>query len=235
MTVRNRMVSLGALACALALGAGCGGSKSAGKPSAPAPTLGQKLDAMAPEAQLDYLRALEKEKPNDATIAFHVGNAYYAIGSSLPEEESSRSTAYYDSAVTAYQRAVDLDSTYSKAYVNMGLAYDAGQRRADARRVLKKAIEVNPKDVLAYCHLGLVEQSYGNYGEAVKLYQEALKLDPNSAQAHYNLGLAFAETKVFKEAMVEWEKVIALDPDGELGKTASENVRIIRQYLETKP
>jgi hypothetical protein len=40
---------------------------------------------------------------------------------------------------------------------------------------------------------------------------------------------------VFREAIVEWEKVIALDPDGELGKTAAENVRIIRQYLEASP
>ena len=43
---------------------------------------------------------------------------------------------------------------------------------------------------------------------------------------------AFAENRVFREAMIEWEKVIALDPDGELGRTASENVRMIKQYVE---
>lgn len=234
MIHRDYLRFIGALAAG-ALLAGCGQSKTAGKPSASTPTLAQQLDAMAPEDQLDYLRKMDQTKPNDATVAFHVGNAYYSLGSALPQEENSQAVAYFDSAVAAYQHAVDLDSTYSKAYVNMGLAYDAELRRADARRVLQKAIEVNPNDVLAYCHLGLVEQSYGDYGEAVRLYQQALKLDSNSAQAHYNLGLAFAETKVFKEALVEWEKVIALDPEGELGKTASENVRLLRQYLEAKP
>jgi len=234
--MRTRWSAAAGVLAAAAWLAGCGPSKTAGTPAAaPAPTLAQTLDAMAPEDQLDYLRTLDKEKPNDAAVAFHIGNAYYSMGTALPEEERTQATAYFDSAVTAYQHAVEIDSMYSKAYVNMGLAYDAEQRRADARRVLRKAIEVNPKDVLAYCHLGQVEQSFGDYGEAVKLYQEALTIDPNSAQAHYNLGLAFAETKVFKEAMIEWEKVIALDPSGELGKTATENVRIIRQYLEAKP
>ncbi len=233
--MRTRAFLVIACAVAPALLASCGQSKSAGKAAPAKASLAQTLDAMAPDEQLEYVRKLERETPSDPTLAFHEGNAYYSLGSSLPEEEHTRAVAYYDSAVVAYQRAVDLDSTYSKAYVNMGLAYDAQSRRADARRVLRKAIEVNPNDVLAYCHLGLVEQSFGNYGDAVKLYEQALAIDPNSAQAHYNLGLAFAETKVFKEALVEWEKVIALDPDGELGKTASENVRLLRQYMEEKP
>jgi len=189
---------------------------------------------MPPEDQLDYLRKLDQEKPDDATIAFHFGNAYYEIGGSYPVEDHDVAVAYYDSAVTAYRRAVAIDSTYSKAYVNMGLAYDAMGKRADARGALRKAIEVNPNDVLAYCHLGHLEQSFGDYGEAMTNYRRALAIDPNSAQAHYNLGLAFADTKVFKEALVEWEKVVALDPDGELGKMAAENVRLLRQYLEGK-
>jgi tetratricopeptide (TPR) repeat protein len=215
-----------------ALLAGCGGAKTSGKPDTPAPTLALRLNAMPPEERLTVLRDLEKKQPNDATVAFHFGNAYYSIGSAYPPEDNDRAFAYYDSAVAAYTRAVEIDSTYSKAYVNMGLAYEAWQKRPDARRVLQKAVEVNPGDVLAHCHLGQLEQSYGNYAEAVQLYRQALVLDPNSAQAHYNMGLAFAEQKVFQEALIEWQKVIALDPDGELGKTATENVRIIQQVLE---
>jgi tetratricopeptide (TPR) repeat protein len=220
-------------ALSLLLGAGC----RDGEPAAtkPAPTLAQRLGAMPSEGQLDTLRTLERARPDDATIAFHFGNAYYEIGGSYPVEEHSAAVAYYDSAVTAYRRAVAIDSTYSKAYVNMGLAYDAMGKRADARGALRKAIEVNPNDVLAYCHLGHLEQSFGDYGEAMSNYRRALAIDPNSAQAHYNLGLAFAETKVFKEALVEWQKVVALDPNGELGKMAAENVRLLRPYLEGKP
>lgn len=200
-----------------------------------APTLAQRLGTMSVEAQLDTLRTLERARPDDATIAFHFGNAYYEIGGSYPVEQKDRAVAYYDSAVIAYVHAVTIDSTYSKAYVNMGLTYDALGKRSEALGALNKAIEVNPNDVLAYCHLGQLQQSVGNYGEAMKNYRKALAIDPNSAQAHYNLGLAFAEQKVFKEALVEWETVIALDPDSELGHIAAENVRLLRQYEEAKP
>lgn len=198
------------------------------------PTLAERLRAMSAAEQIDTLRTLERARPGDATVAFHFGNAYYETGGSFPVEDNDRAFAYYDSAVASYQRAVEIDSTYSKAYVNMGLTYEALQKRADARGALRKAIEVNPNDVLAYCHLGQLEASASNYGAAMDNYRRALALDPNSAQAHYNLGLAFAETKVFKEALVEWEKVIALDPNGELGQAATENVRLLRQYVDAQ-
>lgn len=217
----------------LALPFGCREGES--EATKAAPTLAQRLAAMSSEDQLDTLRTLERAQPGDATIAFQFGNAYYGIGDSFPAEGRSQAVAYYDSAVTAYRRAVAIDSTYSKAYVNMGLAYDAMGKRADARGALQKAIAVNPNDVLAYCHLGYVEQSFGDYAEAMNNYRRALAIDPNSAQAHYNLGLAFADSKVFQEALVEWEKVVVLDPDGALGKMAAENVRLLRQYVEAKP
>ncbi len=211
--------------------AGCRNAKTTVEP-AQQPTLGERLSAMPPEDQLRELHRAQRATPDDAVVAFHIGNAYYSLAAMAPPEEQSQSIAYYDSAITAYTRAVELDSTYSKAYVNMALAYEASAKRPEARRALRTAVEVNPNDVLAHCHLGQLEQSYGDYAEAVRLYRQALAIDPNSAQAHYNLGLAFAETKVFKEAMVEWMRVIELDPDGELGKTAAENVKIIQGYLD---
>jgi tetratricopeptide (TPR) repeat protein len=95
---------------------------------------------------------------------------------------------------------------------------------------VESAIEANPNDVLAYCHLGFLSHVGGDLTEAMRQYKLALAIDPNSSQAHYNMGLAFAEARIFEEALREWELVIKNDPDGELGKTAAENVRIIQQY-----
>jgi tetratricopeptide (TPR) repeat protein len=227
---RNSLLIRRIAAAAMACGLAC--SQAAQKP--PARTLSEQMSGMSDDQRLEFLRGLEKQNPGDATVAFQLGNTYYSMGAASGESDADQAKAYYDSAVAEYTRAVDIDSTYSKAYVNMGLAYEAAGRKPDARRVLRRAVQVNPQDVLAHCHLGQIEQSYGNYAEAVQLYRRALEIDPNSAQAHYNLGLAFAETKVFREAMIEWEKVIVLDPNGELGQTAAENVRMIRQYVDAK-
>ena len=228
---RNSLLVRGTLAALVACALAC---SQAVKDEPPAPSLSEQMVGMTDAERLVFLRDLEKQRADDPTVAFQLGNTYYSLGTGSLGHDDNLARAYYDSAVGEYQRAVRGDSTYSKAYVNMGLAYEAGGKKPDARRVLQQAVRVNPNDVLAHCHLGQLEQSYGNYADAVKLYQRALAIDPNSAQAHYNLGLAFAENKVFREAMIEWEKVIALDPEGELGRTAAENVRMIRQFVEAE-
>ena len=86
--------------------------------------------------------------------------------------------------------------------------------------------------MLAYCHLGYSHFERGEVDRAVRLYTRALEIDPNSAQARYNLGLAFADAKLFSEALVEWNRVVELDHDGELGKIAGENVKLIQTYLD---
>jgi len=222
-------------AVALTLMVAVSGCRESKPPAAKeASTLASHLDAMSPAAQIDTLRGLRAADSTDAQIAFYTGNAYYSFGSQL-EASAPNHNAYLDSAAAEYRRAVALDSTMSKAWTNMGLAYQDAGKPDDARRALNTAIKVNPRDVLAYCHLGFLEQTAGNVSLAIAHYQSALVIDPNSAQAHYNLGLAFAEAKVFKEALIEWEMVIKLDPDGDLGKTATENVRIIKQYMNPAP
>ncbi len=227
-------VALAGISILVALLAACGGRVPAHEPE-PTLTLSDVLREMTAQAQLDTLRLLVPESPDDARLPFYVGNAYVELGQGLPANQSRNAIAYYDSAIAAYKRSAELDSTYSRTYVNMGLAEDNAGRRGLAREAYQKAIAVNPKDVLAYCHLGSLEHDEGNLSDAVRLYETALRVDPSSAQAHYDLGLAFAETRVFREALTEWEKVIQLDPDGELGKAASENVKIIHQYLGQGP
>jgi tetratricopeptide (TPR) repeat protein len=226
------MVALAAAAVAL-LAPGC--REEAPPPATETSPLAAALREMPPQAQVDTLRALAAAHPADAQVAFLFGNAYYSLGSGLGTAEPARTQAYFDSATAEYRRAVEIDSTLSKAWVNMGLVYQDAGKRAEARGALETAIAVNPRDVLAHCHLGYLEQSGGNVAAAMEHYQRAIAIDPNSAQAHYNLGLAFADARIFKEALLEWEAVIRLDPDGDLGKAASENVRIIRQYLESGP
>lgn len=197
--------------------------------------LAAALRGMPAQAQIDTLRAIAAANPDDPQVAFLSGNAFYARGSELGSSEQPRVMAYFDSAAAAYTHAVKIDSTLSKAWVNLGLVLQDSNRRPQAQRAFETAIKVNPKDVLAYCHLGYLFQSIGDLDQAMAQYRAALAIDPNSAQAHYNLGLAFADAKIFGEALLEWETVVRLDPEGDLGRTAAENVKIIRQYLDAKP
>ncbi len=185
----------------------------------PSQELSERMRGMSPGEQIEYLLDAKAMGENSADINFFLGVAMFSTGK-------------LDSAAIFFQEAIAIDSTYSKAYVNLGIVLDSQGKKGQAELMYKRAIEVDPSDVLAHCHLGFLYHSKRRMREAMAYYLKALELDPNSPQAHYNLGFAFADARMFKEALREWELVIQLDPDGELGKTAGENVGLIKQYLE---
>lgn len=219
MTPSIRSLLCRASAAALILAAIGAGACAPSHDSRGGADLSAIVDTMPPERQLSYLEDLEAGGRRDAALYFHIGNAYYAL-------------EQLDSAVVYYGHALEVDSTDSKTWVNMGLAYDSQHQIEAARRSFEEALKVNSKDVLAICHLGFTYFSRGQVEKAIGYYQQALAIDPDCAQAHYNLGLAFADSKVFPEALREWQKVVELDPDGELGKTAAENVELIKTYMD---
>jgi tetratricopeptide (TPR) repeat protein len=195
------------------------GASAWGASGAVSEQIADRIRGMSPEEKVAYLTEAKASGEESAEINFLLGNTFYEMGE-------------IDSAIVCFRRAVAIDSTFSKGYVNLGIALDSRRKYSEAKAMYRRALRVNPKDVLAYCHLGYLAYSRGRVDEAVENYKKALELDPNSAQAHYNLGLAFADARIFKEALREWELVAKLDPDGELGKTASENVGLIKQYME---
>jgi superkiller protein 3 len=199
-------------------GCAAAGGRGGGVSTVPDDVSG-RIAKLSPDDQLLYLRGLEQGGRRDAVVYFHMGNSFYTL-------------EQLDSAIVYYGRSIGADSSFAKAWVNMGLAYDAQGQIDASRRAFEEALAVNPKDVLALCHLGFSHFTRGHADVAMGYYLEALSIDPGSAQAHYNLGLAFADAKLFGEALTEWRKVVALDPDGELGKAAAENVGLIQTYLE---
>jgi tetratricopeptide (TPR) repeat protein len=176
---------------------------------------------MPAEKRVGYLHELRKQHSGVAEVSFHLANAHYTLSS-------------FDSAEVYYREAIAIDSTLSKAYVNLSLALENQRRFGEAEKILHRALEINPNDVLALCHVGQRLYERGDYGKAIEHYNRALEVDPDNAQAHYNLGLAFADAKMFSEALLEWETVVKLGGGDELARTAAENVRLIRQYMKVK-
>jgi len=199
------------------LGLAASGASVAGTGSS-SDRIKKKIDGLPPEAQVTHLRTHLENNPNDAGASFYLGNAYLVLDRP-------------DSAVAAYEQAVALDSAYTKALVNLGIALEELNRFDEAKIRYEKALDIDSTDVLAHCHLGHYYHTHGDVGEAVRYYTRAIEIDQRSAQAHYNLGLAFADNRLFAEAIREWELVVALRPESELGRTAAENLRLLKTYV----
>ena len=72
--------------------------------------------------------------------------------------------------------------------------------------LLKKATQINSKDVNCWLELGLNLQRIGQENDALEAYREACEIDPTSANAKNKLGLAYeigdlaAAIKAYKSA-----------------------------------
>lgn len=110
----------------------------------------------------------------------------------------------YPRAIENYTRAIEIDPTFWKAYLQRAAAnYDNNQDRAvfeDCRLVL----QLNPDCGEAYYYLGLARQRLGYTQSSIDAYTRAIKLDPNPARIYYQRGSAREELSEYTEALQDW-------------------------------
>lgn len=120
------------------------------------------LDAAA-EA---YLRATQVD-PQSAVAQNNLGNVY-------------RDQKKYDLAAAAYQKAIDLDSTYVTAIYNFSSMLQMVGRLAWAEDVLHTGVIKNPKNAQLYINLGNILVLEKRPDEARAAFEAAQKIDPNN-------------------------------------------------------
>jgi len=130
----------------------------------------------------------------------------------------------YDKALTHFQKAVEIDPEYARAWCGMGTIYRNQEKYEEAFENYNKAIELDPGYVVCYDNLGIAYFRTGNDGEAKKAFTKAAELDPGYADAHFNLGLLYEAVGDNDRSISEYEKYISLSSDSE--KTAEVKGRI---------
>lgn len=74
----------------------------------------------------------------------------------------------------------------ARAHINLGIEYNEKGQTQKALQVLKKALELKPKNALIYNNFGTVYTK-------MKHYQNALKLNPSLKTANLNLADIYAQ------------------------------------------
>ncbi len=125
-----------------------------------------------------------------------------------------------DSAISAFNRALTLDTTYAEAWAGLGKAYrvgyEEGQGGSDwiekARSACNQAVADAPKLAEGYACLGSVYAVKGEYDKAVAQLQTATSLDPTSDDAFRGLAEAYGKLNKPAEAEATYRKAINLRP-----------------------
>ena len=178
-------------------------------------------------------QAMEKYKPDNATFYFAMGSAYAKSGKNQEAvpwfEEAIRRRPGYQQALRALaltlaasgdltraaevgEKAAATDHPDTTALTNLGSVYLQQGRNDDARRVLDRALVINPGLPEVVTFLGLLASREGNAVRAESLFRSAINLQPDFAVPHNDLASILAREGRYSEAEFHFSKAVEGDP-----------------------
>ena len=207
-----------------------------------------EVSAMEDGVRETHLRELAAKGQEKAPFAnYMLGNGFYQDAGAQAREKGwtdGQVNALLDSAEVYFDLAVQQDTTFVEALVNLGSLWDdrsqqMGNRQEREHRVgqakdfYNRALLVDPLNEKARCNLGALYLRQRQTGEALREFQTVLEHNPGSSLAHYNLAIMFAEQKIYREALAEWELAVKHDPDGDIGQRSRDNIKIVKDLMNS--
>lgn len=116
-------------------------------------------------------------------------------------------------AERAYQRAIALDSTFSRAHDALAGVYARTGRLDEATASIRRALRYEPGSDHAYFNLGNTLYQAGRAADAVEAYKRALRLNPRHSKAWNNLAAVYITEHDYDEAIQALRKALELEPD----------------------
>lgn len=115
-------------------------------------------------------------------------------------------------AITAFDNALDLDSTVGDAYLGRGLANLQLNDLDSALGDFTQVIELDPGKVEAYFNRGLTYRQLDETEEAYADFQKVIELDPQNPDAYYQQALIHDNEGESDEAFTKINEAIRLRP-----------------------
>lgn len=136
----------------------------------------------------------------DEAILFNIKGACYAGVGQL------------DIAVENYEKAIEINPDYAKAYYNLAGAFEEQNKYDKAVQAYKKSISLEPENPQAHNNLGNVYKDLEKYTDAIHSYEQALRNQPDYIEAYYSLGSTLQDIGKLDEAIEYFKKVLQLKP-----------------------
>jgi len=132
----------------------------------------------------------------------------------------------YQSATVALKRAVSLDPTFSRAWIELGTTYYGGMRDGNAAfGAFQKAVEADPKQVVPYKILAFMYVGVGKKDDAILTWQKLQKVAPDDRDLSTNLGALYIMQKRYSDAIALFESEAKAHPSDALAQL---NLGIVR-------
>ena len=119
-----------------------------------------------------------------------------------------------DQAIEAFKQAVQLHSTYAKAYANLAWAYQTKGTYEAAGVALEKALAITPHSVEVQLLTGWNHHALGQYDRTIEMAKKVLGVQAARAshqEARLLLGMAWRDKGEHGLARKELEALMATD------------------------
>lgn len=118
----------------------------------------------------------------------------------------------YESALSAFNNAVEIDPTSSWAYINKGWALNALGDYYQALKEFSRAFDIDPKNPWIYVNRGVSYNFLGDYRQGLLDEEKAISLDATISWAYINRGWAYIGLGNFNQALADLNNAAQLDP-----------------------
>lgn len=132
-----------------------------------------------------FLRAADMDPTDPLPLTF-MGKAYDSLSPALAEKVRDRLQAFLKTNATS----AAVRYYYALALWKLNEKEPRPDLPAQAEKLLKDAVSLEPSYADAYLQLGIVYASQNNFQQAIANYQKTVNLKPDSPNAHYRLGQA---------------------------------------------
>jgi tetratricopeptide (TPR) repeat protein/S1-C subfamily serine protease len=119
----------------------------------------------------------------------------------------------YELALADFNKAIELNPNYAKAYNNRGTLYDDQQKYELALADYNQAIELNRNNAQAYYNRGNLYYDLQKYDLALSDYNKAIDINPNFANAYNNRGNLYDDLQKYDLALSDYNQALQLNPN----------------------
>ncbi len=116
----------------------------------------------------------------------------------------------YQQAETYLEKALETDSSFVSAWINLGALNGQLHRLAEAERCYRKALSLDSKNLAAMSNLANLCDKTGRTKEADRLQSKVRSFREKNPYHHYNLGQQALEEGRFQDAIDHYKKALKL-------------------------
>ena len=162
-----------------------------------------------------FRRAIDLD-PEFALAYVGIADCYTLNQKGLPSAEALPIAKAYSS------KALSLDSTLAEAWTTVGFVQSHFEYDwKGGKKILEKAIRLNPNYPPAHLYYGNVLLYNGNIDAGLKEVKKALELDPVSPQYNWTLGNRYYNARKYDLAISQFQKTLILFPNNAVQKNGS--------------